>query len=48
MLRDLIRAPADYERWFERYAARLILQLAFDPYRDQGFCRSDSRCGTYR
>jgi cytochrome P450 len=29
MLRDLIRAPADYERWFERYAAGLILRLAF-------------------
>jgi hypothetical protein len=29
MLRDLIRAPADYERWFERCAAGLILRLAF-------------------
>lgn len=29
MLRDLIREPAEYERWFERYAAGLILRLAF-------------------
>jgi hypothetical protein len=29
MLRDLIRAPADYECWFERCTAGLILRLAF-------------------
>lgn len=29
MLRDLIRDPQNYERWFERYAAGLIMRLAF-------------------
>src|SRR4051794_11489743 len=29
ILHYLIRVPADYERWFERYAAELILRLAF-------------------
>ena len=48
MLHDLIRAPADYERWFERYAARVILRLVFDPYKDRRFCRSDSRRSAYR
>ena len=29
MLRDLIREPKEYERWFERYAAGLVMRLAF-------------------
>lgn len=29
MLRDLIQAPEEYERWFERYASGLIFRLAF-------------------
>lgn len=29
MVRDLIRQPKDYERWFERYAAGLVMRLAF-------------------
>lgn len=29
MLRDLIRDPANYERWFERYASGIIFRLAF-------------------
>jgi hypothetical protein len=29
VLRDLVRDPVEYERWFERYAAGLILRLAF-------------------
>jgi cytochrome P450 len=29
VLYDLIRSPGDYERWFERYAAGLVLRLAY-------------------
>lgn len=29
MLRDLIREPAKYEHWFERYAAGVVFRLAF-------------------
>ena len=29
MILDLIRSPAEYERWFERYASGIIFRLAF-------------------
>ena len=29
MLRDLIKDPANYEHWFERYASGIIFRLAF-------------------
>ena len=29
LLHDLIRDPSNYERWFERYSAGLIMRLAF-------------------